>query len=76
MTVVRRPRAMKPAELRNAMVACRLTGARLAEILDVHPNTVSRWLQGHCRIPRTVAVLVRRMREERHTKIQAAIRAA
>ena len=43
----------EPVRLRAAMHAAGQTVAGMAAALDVSPNTVSRWLNGHCRPSRS-----------------------
>ena len=53
------PRAMTPADLRDLMAANGVeNGNQLAIRLQVARSTVSRWLNGQCRIDRAAAALI------------------
>lgn len=54
-----RPAAMSPAELKQLMEAHALTNLALADLLEMHRNTVSRWLKGETPIGAANALLIR-----------------
>jgi transcriptional regulator with XRE-family HTH domain len=49
---------MKGSELRERRLSLGLTQARLAEILDVKPNTVARWERGILVVPKYIALAI------------------
>jgi transcriptional regulator with XRE-family HTH domain len=51
-------RIMEGQELKERRLALGLTQARLAEILDVKPNTVARWERGILVVPKYIALAI------------------
>ena len=49
---------MEGRELKERRLALGLTQARLAEILDVKPNTVARWERGILVVPKYIALAI------------------
>ncbi|HEX8127505.1 MAG TPA: helix-turn-helix domain-containing protein [Pyrinomonadaceae bacterium] len=66
-------RIMEGRELRERRIALGLTQARLAEILDVKPNTVARWERGILVVPKYIALAIETVEREykKRTKRQA-----
>lgn len=42
----------------------RLTSEQFAQLVGVHPNTVTRWENGRAAIPRTITIIVRLLTSE------------
>ena len=57
-------RSMEGNELRERRLALGLTQARLAEILDVKPNTVARWERGILVVPKYIALAIETVERE------------
>jgi transcriptional regulator with XRE-family HTH domain len=55
---------MEGSELRERRLALGLTQARLAEILDVKPNTVARWERGILVVPKYIALAIKTVERE------------
>ena len=55
-------------ELKKRRNALELTQAQLAELLDVKPNTVTRWENGVLVVPRTVELAMETVEREHKKK--------
>jgi transcriptional regulator with XRE-family HTH domain len=55
-------------ELKKRRSALELTQAQLAELLDVKPNTVTRWENGVLTVPRTVELAMETIERQRGGK--------
>jgi transcriptional regulator with XRE-family HTH domain len=55
---------MNGTELKERRAVLGFTQARLAEVLDVKPNTVARWERGILTVPHTVALAMATVERE------------